>query len=181
MSDPAKYDAAQVRASRSDESVLQSVDLSRPTFKRRLIDAATGARDFARSFVSNALPDDIAYVVRLCCSYDGNPRREDERVFPEDYGTEPITTTSPEEVTAILWRDGFVPEWINVTVTHEDGARTYVELKCCGRFSAKPEMMYHIWEGRPPFHVLGPALPPEFDRDQPAKFDLYWQQRPGCC
>lgn len=158
-----------------DDSIYDSVDLSREGFAKNLEEAAKIALDFARTLVSNRLPDLIEYTVLYGCSYDGNPLVEDEKTYPEDYEDDPITTTSADEVTSLLWRDGFVPEWINVSVSHVNEERTNVNLQCCGRYSAIPRKMYHILQGRPPFLVLGPPTPPDFalgERD--GKFDLNW-------
>jgi hypothetical protein len=62
-----------------------------------------------------------------------------------------------------LWRDGHVPQWINVAVLTETGTETIVELLCCGRFTADETRLYPVDEGRPPFHVLSPMLPPSYD------------------
>ncbi|MAT70918.1 MAG: hypothetical protein CMJ58_15495 [Planctomycetaceae bacterium] len=176
MDERDEYTADDLDIVEFDESVFEAVDLSRDTFKKHLEEAATLARDFTRTLVTNTLPDTIAYTIHYGCSYDGNPLVQDEKTFPEDYDKDPITTESAEEVTANLWRDGFVPEWINVTVSREDGQFTHIQLKCCGRYSAMPRQMYHIHEGRPPFHVLGPPMPPDYNREDTVKFNLYWRE-----
>ena len=171
-----EYSADDIKIITPNEAGLAAVDLSRETFRNNLIESAILARDFARTLVTTPLPDSIKYIVLYGCSYDGNPRREDEKTFPEDYDQEPPLTTSPEEVTDLLWRDGFIPEWINVTADREDGERTHIKLECCGRYSALPKMIYHIREGRPPFCVLGPPMPPGVEISQGSKFDLYWRK-----
>jgi hypothetical protein len=176
MSEPREYSADDIKVITPNEVDLAAVDLSREAFCTNLVESATLARDFARTLVTTLLPDQITYIVLYGCSYDGNPLREDEKTFPEDYDQEPPTSTSPDEITTLLWRDGFVPEWINVMVSHEDGEQTHIKLECCGRYSAMPEMMYHIQEGRPPFHVLGPPMPPDFESNQGSKFNLYWRK-----
>lgn len=60
----------------------------------------------------------------------------------------------------ILWRDGLVPEWINLSVISEQSTYTLIEVLACGRFTDNEKLLYHINEGYPPFHVLGPTLPP---------------------
>ena len=171
-----QYSADDIKIITPNEADLAAVDLSRETFRNNLVESATLARDFTRTLVTTPLPDPIKYIVLYGCSYDGNPLREDEETFPVDYAQEPPATTSPEEVADLLWRNGFIPEWINVTVDREDGEQTHIKLECCGRYSALPRMMYHVQEGRPPFHVLGPPMPPDFETNQGAKFDLYWRK-----
>lgn len=88
MIDRKEYTAADLKSIEFDESIYESVDLSRATFKRNLQDAAVLARDFTRTMVTNSLPDSIAYTILYGCSYDGNPLVEDEGHFP-------MTTTMP--------------------------------------------------------------------------------------
>lgn len=177
MADRKEYTVDDLKSIGFDESIYESVDLSRPTFRRNLEDAAILARDFTRTMVTNTLPDSIAYTILYGCSYDGNPLVEDEKTFPDDYNGGPISINSADDVTDQLWRDGFVPEWINVSVSHEDKDRTNIKLECCGRYSSMPKMMYHVHEGRPPFHVLGPPMPLGYKRESGAKFNLYWQEK----
>jgi hypothetical protein len=67
---------------------------------------------------------------------------------------------------------------VNVTVQAYDGQYSYLELLCCGRFTALDEMLYHRLEGYQPFHVLGPSLPPNWKSlKESGKFDMYWHGR----
>ena len=176
MADRKEYTADDLEIIEFDESIYESVDLSRATFKSNLQNAAILARDFTRTMVTDMLPDAIAYVILYGCSYDGNPLVGDEKIFPDDYKDDPLSTNSAEDVTDRLWRSGFVPEWINVTVGHADEHFTHIKLECCGRYSATPRMMYHVLEGRPPFHVLGPPMPPGYDHESGEKFNLHWRK-----
>lgn len=143
--------------------------MERELFARRLHDAAVAARDFARRFIAETLPDELRFRVRLNSSYDGNPLVKDETVFPNDSGYEKANAfkdCSEQEVLDLLWRDERVPEWINFSVIGENGAVTIIEVLSCGRFTADEGLLYHLREGRPPFHVLGPALPPEWNEGE---------------
>ena len=137
--------------------------MDRDTFTARFTAASAVARDYAREFVREPLPDALRYRVRLNSSYDGNPLVGDEVVYPEDDAFTralALHDVGADEVVAELWRDGRVPEWINLTVIGERGASTLIEVLACGRFSAQTARLYHAEEGYPPFHVLSPALPP---------------------
>ena len=132
------------------------------------------ARDFARQFIEEPLPDPVLFRLRLNSSYDGNARVGDEAVFPEDSSlnqAERLRLCNEQQVVDVLWRDGRVPEWIDVAVIGETGKATLLQLMCCGRFTADEGLLYHVRQGRPPFHVTGPTLPVEYERGQ--KFSIY--------
>lgn len=154
--------------------------MERATFEERLTFAARGAVQFARDFVRQPLPDEFDLLVVPNCSYDGNPRVSDEDVFPDESLPEgqshgPWTVA---EAVAFLWRAGKVPEWIDLHAVAEDGVRSLVELRCCGRFSADEELIYHQHGGVAPFHVVSPPLPPDWQgAEMSGRFDLYWVRR----
>jgi len=132
----------------------------------RFVEAAASARSFAQGYVIEDLPEALVFRVRLNQSYDGHPPRPGEVRFPVDGGLDravALLRCDAETVVAELWRDGLVPEWVNLTVVGETGAATVVEVVCCGRFTADDAVLYHAREGWPPFHVLGPSLPVEHD------------------
>lgn len=47
-----------------------------------------------------------------------------------------------------------------------------LELLVCGRFTSDDGLLYHQQGGWAPFSVKGPALPPEWDRTTPLRFDV---------
>jgi hypothetical protein len=131
-------------------------------FLARFRQALMVARDFARQFVEEPLPDEVRCRLQLNSSYDGNPLHEDETVFPDDSAPErdsELASILVEEAAAVLWRGDKVPEWVNVSVVGKTEQCTVIEVDSCGRFTANDDLLYHAREGRPPFHVLGPALP----------------------
>jgi hypothetical protein len=148
--------------------------MEREVFTQRFHEASAQARDFCRQFIDESLPDPMLFCLRLNASYDGNPLHEDERVFPEDSDGElarRLSRCTADEVVDVLWRDGIVPEWVNLTVIGEIETATLIEVLSCGRFTANEQLLYHQEEGRPPFHVLGPSLPVGFEHGQ--KFSIY--------
>jgi hypothetical protein len=58
--------------------------MQRHAFLENFRAAALAARDFARKFIEEALPEEMLFRVRLNSSYDGNPLVADERVYPSD-------------------------------------------------------------------------------------------------
>lgn len=148
--------------------------MDRSTFAERLHTASVAARDFARSFVLETLPDEMLFRVRLNQSYDGNPLHPDERVYSEDGALnliEKLALCTEAEVVDLLWRENRVPEWLDIAVVGETGSETIMGLLCCGRFTANDQLLYHKKEGWPPFHAVGPALPPNHQNGQ--RFSIY--------
>ena len=124
----------------------------------------------------NQLPSKDRYFVILNGSSDGNPLTPSEHIFPDhdEPQTDVRVPKSAEEVVARLWRDGKIPEWIDITPYEAEGDFLYSELLCCGRFTDDDEHLYHKREGYPPFHIFGPILPVAYrSLEQDGKFDLH--------
>jgi hypothetical protein len=156
------------------------IAMDRNIFEQHLAKATEIVLPFSREFVTNPLPSSCRYLIFPNQSYDGNPLEGDEQVFPEEALPEGeyLGPFDAARVVEHLWRNGRVPEWVNVTIYSYDERYMYLELLCCGRFSAMEEYLYHKVEGYPPFHVLGPNLPPHWESvEANGKFDLYWHGR----
>src|SRR5262245_43807436 len=154
--------------------------MDKSTFERRMIQASENAISWARQHVSNPLPAAYLYLLFPNQSYDGNPLEADEEIFPNEALPQFkfLGPLDAAQALAFLWRDGKVPEWINASVQACDKQFSYVQLLCCGRFTATEELLYHRAEGYQPFHVLSPNIPPGWESlEQNGKFDLYWGGR----
>lgn len=151
--------------------------MEKTTFLQHLRDAAIRSHDNALQFVSNELRPPFHYHVLLNQSFDGNPLAEGEHILPDmrargEKSTGPMTD---QEVVELLWREGMVPEWIDVTPYSSDGTGTYFQLRCCGRFASKDDLLYHKEERYPPFHAPGVIIPPGWKSvEKDGRFDLHW-------
>jgi hypothetical protein len=153
--------------------------MDKDVFEENLEKATELVVPFSREFVTNLLPPRARYLIFPNQSFDGNPLAGDEQIFPDE--TLPdgkyLGPFDTKQVVERLWRNGKVPEWVNMMVYACDDEFTYLELLCCGRFTAE-EHLYHISEGFPPFHSLGPELPPGWESvENSGKFNLYWRGR----
>lgn len=131
---------------------------------------------FASTFVSNPLPESFRYFVHLNQSFDNNPLTPDERVFPDDsvkFG-ERIGPVPASHVADLLWRDGLLPEWVDISVERADAEHTYFQLLCCGRFTADESRLYYADRGQGPFGIKSPQLPMGWSADQ-GRFNLLWR------
>lgn len=168
-----KYTANDIKLVKPKKEYIESVDISRTAFEKNLASASNHALEFARTLVTNDLPDEIRYVVLLGASYDESPLEEGEYTFPNDYADRERCFYRIGDIADLLWRDGKVPEWINIFVESATPEYTNIKLECCGRFSDKAEHIYHAHEGRAPFHVLGPPMPVGTDfSSQEGKYQL---------
>ena len=137
--------------------------------------AAKFCRDFAQPFVVEALPRSLRF------NFTAAQRTPDQNGRIKFLGGRLL---SPEELVAVepirarkyLWVDGKVPQWINLTVEAADDDHTYIEVRVCDRLASSMEHLYHTREGSPPFHILSPALPPEWESvEKNGKFSLTWR------
>jgi hypothetical protein len=152
--------------------------MDKEIFQKNLVKAIEIVVPFSLQYVKNPLPAKCLCLVYPNQSYDENPLHGDEQTFPVDSlpKGQYLGPYSELEVVEYLWRDGKVPEWINLTVFTYDENYSYLELLCCGRFTADQRRLYHVHEGYPPFHVLGPALPSSWvSIEKSGKFDLFWR------
>jgi hypothetical protein len=153
--------------------------VDRQTFEERLREVGHRVLLFAREHVLQQLPNEVAFRVYPNQSFDGNPQVGDELVFPGESlpDGEFLGPWSAEEVVKYLWRGGKVPEWIDAGVESEDGERSFIGLRCCGRFTASEELLYHRHGGFAPFSIKSPALPPGWESvEASGRFDLRWRQ-----
>lgn len=138
--------------------------MEREIFIERFHAAAAAALSFARPFVLESLSDQLIFRVRLNQSHDSN-LRPDQRVYPEDntpQKAQELHRCHEEKVVQALWRDGTVPEWVDIAVVGQTASQTIMELRCCGRFTGDERGLYHQQAGMPPFSVHGPTLPPGY-------------------
>lgn len=138
-----------------------------------LLDTSTAdAIAFARSMVLDELPDSYTYCVFPNQSCDEH-READEVVYPDDSldGLHDYIEMGRDDCIRFLYRDGRVPEWIDISVGAVDYDFTYIYLRCCGRFTANDERLYYKQFDRGPFGIKSPAIPPHIELgDRETKF-----------
>lgn len=139
-------------------------------------EATAQAIAIGRGVVIEELPERAVYQVLPNQSNDEHPLCGGEGVFPDDSleHSEDFHELSAGEVIRFLWRDGKVPEWIDIMVVAVSGDHTVCELRCCGRYTACEDALYYFSEdgGRSPFGVKGPVLPPRHNESDAQRFSL---------
>ncbi len=121
---------------------------------------------YARVQLIEDLPAPLTFRVCLNRSYDGIPAQPGEVRFPGDGSRDrakALHRCDFETVVGELWRQGRVPQWIDLAVVGVSRSATIVEVACCGRFTDDEDQLYHLRGGTAPFHAVGPVLPPFHD------------------
>jgi hypothetical protein len=134
--------------------------IDKAAFVQRFRKAVESAARFAVAMVRQPLPDSWRFLIEPNASYDGHPLVGDECLYPEDSlpQGEMLGPLTFEQAAAWLWREGRVPEWVDVSVHGVNREHTYVRLICCGRFTGMEERLYYR-DAIPPFGIKSPVLP----------------------
>ena len=112
--------------------------------------------------VLDDLPDVFTY--RLFPNQSCDEHLEpDDVVFPNDSlaHIHDFTELGRDDCLQFLYRDGRVPQWIDVSVGDVDYDFTYVCLRCCGRFTRHDDRLYYRRFDRGPFGIKSPPFPPD--------------------
>ncbi|OWK41619.1 hypothetical protein [Fimbriiglobus ruber] len=142
-----------------------------PAFDR----AATVCHDFAQQFLVEELPASLRFDFAAA----GRPTDQFGQV--EFLGGRLLLPAQLRDVEPLrarkyLWVDGKVPQWVNLSVHGANAEHTYIEVCVTDRLVAEVAHMYHLQEGNPPFHILGPALPPWWvSLTESGRFSLGWR------
>jgi hypothetical protein len=127
----------------------------------RLLDLATAdAIAFAKTMLLDQLPEKYIYRIFPNQSYDDN-RDADVIVYPMDSldSLDDYREMTRGDCIRFLYREGRIPEWIDISVGGADTNLTYVDCRCCGRFTNDDERLYYNRRERGPFGVKSPTFP----------------------
>src|SRR5215212_10278346 len=96
--------------------------MEKDTFGQNLLSATYTVLPFSQEFVINQLPSNCRYIIFPNQSYDKNPLEGDEQLFPEDSLSLHLYVGPYDagQVVEYLWRNGKIPEWVNVSVYSYD-------------------------------------------------------------
>lgn len=137
--------------------------------------AAAFCREFARQYVVEALPPSLRSNFRAArrpLDADGRVKFLGGRLLTPAR----LVGVEPARAQKYLWVDGKVPQWGDLSVVAADADHTYIEVAICDRLMDDPAALYHRREGNPPFHVLGPVLPPGWKSlEANGRFSLGWR------
>jgi hypothetical protein len=143
--------------------------MNKQEFIRRVDRAGERARLFAEGYVVEALPASILYVIS---PYDDPQGRRGPPGTIKFFGgrfltPQDLVLISAARTADLLWVDGRVPAWINLSVESVDAAATHVRvLKSAKLVKADENTLQRdlpaaVVEDDPiePFRIRGPALP----------------------
>jgi hypothetical protein len=66
----------------------------------------------------------------------------------------------------LLWVNGSIPRWINLSLMAADAQFSYIEVASSGVLTADDSALYYRNTDVPPFHVLSPPVPDTWHRGQ---------------
>lgn len=122
----------------------------------------------AEKYLKNDLFPEFRYDVFLNVSNDDHSLTHFDH-YPEDNGRIERGLTD-KEVRDLIYRNGKVPIWIDISVYKSDKKATTFELLCAGRYSDNREEFYYHKGGTGPFGIKSPNLPNDYKEGK--KFKL---------
>ena len=143
--------------------------MTREEFTELLSYSSRLSFDFAKNYVSDKLPTEFLYTIKLNSSFD-DPNLKQFDIYPED-NDKVIKLATSEKVIDLLLRENKVPVWIDISIESIRKTFTVFELRCAGRYSADPNEFYYLKGGTGPFGIKSPTFPIGYT-DDGTKFSL---------
>ena len=112
---------------------------------------------FAQQYLKNNLVPKFRYDVFLNISHD-DPSLTQFDIYPGDNERIEIGLTD-KEVIDLIYRNGKVPVWIDISVYKSNRKTTCFKLLWAGRYSDNKEEFYYHKGGTGPFGIKSPDLP----------------------
>lgn len=154
--------------------------LDRASFEELFSRSIERCVGFASGFVREQLPRDVQFQLLPNGSFDVEPRYDDQAVFPEeDLPFRHYHEMTFDQAAKFLWREGMLPEWIELHVSEVKSAKTVVEVRVCGRFTKNEQRFYCGSVGTGPFRIKSPALPSWNHSQSGERFFLFNPRRRG--
>jgi hypothetical protein len=148
--------------------------MDRASFEAAFDQATALCREFAQRHVVEALPASVKFdfaAANRSPDAQGRIKFLGRLLTPDQ-----LCNVEPARACKYLWVDGKLPLWINLNVQKADDAHTYIQVMVTDRLTADDSSLYHQNEGNPPFHVLGPFVPPNWvSLEASGKFSLHWR------
>ena len=147
--------------------------MRREVFAEHFRDAVVASKEIARFIVDERLPSADCFRLRLSRSDHRIPLLADEVLFQESSvdGHDRSSLCGRLEAVLLLWRNGAVPEWVNIRVAGVTRTATVFDIIFSERFTTNGSLLYHRDGGVPPFNVLEPDAP--IGREPGRSFSLY--------
>lgn len=126
-------------------------------FCKRFQLASCFCRDFTNRHISEDLPPALRYsFARL----ERKQSKEEKIIFNNQaYLRTQLENLSPKEAAKLLYKNGFIPVWIDLYVGSFNKEFTNIEVTFSEDYTDDPDSLFHKKEGYPPFHVVGPTIP----------------------
>jgi hypothetical protein len=120
-----------------------------------LLGASFASFDFAKTFLKNKLGSEFRYDLELLTSKEDNNDRHPR-------GSNSHFNLTDKEAINIIYKDGEVPVWIDISVSKSDRKITTLSLLCSDYYSKDRNEFVYDKKGSGPFGIKSPTLPSDF-------------------
>lgn len=128
--------------------------MDRATIDRLLASASQECIEFSQQFLVEELPRQVQFVIFPNCSNLEKPLQGDAEVYPQDSlpDGQYLGPMDRDAAVTFVWRNGKLPQWINVYPHSVDSQFTFLGLQCSSQY-------YVPLTSDSIFSVKGPAFP----------------------
>ena len=130
--------------------------MEKSEFESLLIKSSGYSYEFAKNYLVNDLPEIFKYTLQF-----------------NDYEEKELKSVL--EVVDLLYKNGEVPVWIDISVDNIYKKFTVFKLLCSNEYSSDVEQLYYYKRGTGPFGIKSPYLPLYFKEGD--KFDITKRKR----
>jgi len=146
--------------------------MNREEFYKNFDSAIISLFDLSKKYCLNQFPDKTLFDIVFDNPNKINYLTPENQLIFRHISSKKIKNISSETVKELLWQNGHVPLYSDVSISHITSSISYIQLFTSKRFSNNDENIMHKIEGCPPFHVQV-RLPANYVEN--IKFDInYW-------
>jgi hypothetical protein len=148
--------------------------MDKATFLQHLQTASGMVAAFTREHCYNDLPPEYLYIITpnsRTVEPEDEHLTETEITVLQEWNRQENQHLTAGQVVDLLWQDGKVPVWIDMTITEATAGQTIMDLYCSRRLRDDKDLMHG--PVAPPFHIQV-TLPPDYQKG--VLFDVNWKK-----
>ena len=156
--------------------------MERDEFERRLVGAIDHIVALTRSLVLEPIPDAVYFALAIPAWDAPVPLTPHEVVYSDDpqrFPQAPRRRVLPAELTALLWRDGRIPRWVDLVIIDVADGLAVIQADASPRFTDDPAVEHNPHNEDSPFLVKAIGPPPWIPRSPThmplERYSLHWR------